>query len=662
MTDAQYAAWLADTKAIRLLLAEAVVRISGTETTRYMSTSAYVTTAGETPAHQYHVPVMLANVTVSEQLSLTGEASMSIGEIELDNTSGDLDSWLGDVWVNRPCRLYLGDPRWPRSDFRLVFDGIVADIGSKSRTTLGLKLRDKLQRLNTAIGETKLGGSTTNKDSLLPHAFGEVHNVTPLLTDPAALRYQVHNGLVESIFEVRDNGLPVSVTVDVGTGTFALNQSPDGAITVSAQGSSAGGYANTVSGLVQRLATAYGKVADRFVTADLDTTNLAAFEAAHPQPVGLWVPDRMNVLNACRELAGSLGAQVTMSRTGKMRLQKIDLPARRNMWVNSVNFAGPEYSSGGAIRTANVITAPDGSLTGCGFDDTGASANPSVPVRQWTVTAPRMTVSFYTKTGTATERYFLVYNNNTALGAAGMTFSYGTGSTNGNTDWAVETLPGGWFRLSCTLENLTAGHFYNVYYGRSGAADVGSTATWYMWGAMLNNGYLLPYESTTTQAGPHSYDIYPNNMEEKNLAITTRTEVVSSVKLGYNKNWTMQPGLQTAIPAADKSLFDTEWLTSTQSDATVASVYKLSTEPVQQDTMLLKRTDAAAEATRLLNLRKVPRQVYEFTGFSELFDMELGQTATIYHPRFGLNAGATGMIVSLKTTWVKNRITVGVLV
>lgn len=662
MTDAQYTAWLADRKAIRTLLVEVAVRVAGTETTRYLSTGSYVTGAGETPAHQHYTPCLSTNLQVSEQLSLTGDASMAIGDIEIDNTDGSRDTWLSDVWANRTCKVYLGDPRWPRADFRLVFDGITADIGSKSRTSLGIKLRDKLQRLNTAISETKLGGTTTNKDSLLPYAFGEVHNITPLLTNPATLEYQVHNGAVESIFEVRDNGLPVSITATNSTGKFTLDQSPDGAITVSAQGDKPSAYANTVSGLVQRLVTGYGKVSDRFVTGDLDTANLAAFDTAHPQPVGLWVPDRLNVINACKELATSVGAQLAMSRAGKLRLLKIDLPARVNMWTYSGDFSNAAYSSGGATRTANSITAPDGATTACKFDDTGASATPSVAVRQWTATASRMTVSFYTKTGTATTRAFSCYNVTAGGGAINsMVFTYATGTAS-NTTWAIEALPNGWFRLSTTLEDMIIGNVYQAYYGRTSAAAGGATDTWYMWGAMVNTGYLRPYEATTTQAGTNSYEIYPDGMTEKEFSITQRTDVVSAVKLGFNKNWTMQPGLQTALSATDKELFDTEWLTSTQTDSTVAGVYKLSVEPVQEDTMLLRRTDADAEAARRLTLWKTPRHVYEFTGFSELFDLELGHTVTIYHPRFGLNAGATGMVMSLKTSWAKSRITVGVLI
>ncbi|WP_454775243.1 hypothetical protein [Janthinobacterium tructae] len=175
-------------------------------------------------------------------MSLTGEAGLSGGDIELDNGDGALDGWLLDVWRNRAIKAWAGDPRWPRADFRLVFDGIIDDVGSSSRETINLVLRDKLQRLNTPITEVNLGGTTPNKDAILPIPFGECHNVTPLLTDPVTLEYGFL-GAVGSIFEARTNGKPIAVALNDLAGRFNLTTPPySAAITVSVQGDKGGGY------------------------------------------------------------------------------------------------------------------------------------------------------------------------------------------------------------------------------------------------------------------------------------------------------------------------------------------------------------------------------------------------------------------------------------
>ncbi|WP_338678910.1 hypothetical protein OPV09_17415 [Janthinobacterium sp. TB1-E2] len=327
MTDAQFLAWLRSPRAIHMVLIEAQVNVGGSEVTRYIASRPYVTGPTDVPANTVYLPLATGGLAFTEQVSLTGEAGLSGGDIELANADGKLDSWLGDVWRNRPVKALAGDPRWPRSDFRLVFDGIIADIGSSRRETLNLSLRDKLQRLDTPIAEAKLGGTSPNKDATLPIPFGECHNVTPLLTDPVTMEYGFL-GAVESSFEVRTNGKPIAVALNDQAGRFNLTTPPySAAITVSVQGDKGGGYAPRIAPLVQRIATAYGKAADRFTLADLDLANLAAFDAAHPQLVGLYVADRTNQAQAIQQLAASVGAQALMSRTGQLRLVQIALPA-----------------------------------------------------------------------------------------------------------------------------------------------------------------------------------------------------------------------------------------------------------------------------------------------------------------------------------------------
>jgi hypothetical protein len=490
MTDVDFLDWLKSPAAIRMTLVEVVAQVGGVETTRYLSTGTYTTGAADTPANISYEADVSTGVQFVEQLSLSGEATLSAGDIEVGNVGGVRDGWLNDIWVNRQIQAWIGDPRWPRADFRMIFNGVVADIAPKGRDTLALKLRDKMQRLNTAVTEAKLDGTTPNKDAILPLAFGEVHNVTPLLTNPSTLEYQVHDGACESIFEVRANGLPVSAVAVNTTGKFTLNvANQSAAITVSAQGDKPSAYTNTISALVERLVTGYGKASDRFTSGDLDVANLAAFDAAHQQPVGLYLKDRTNVIAACQMLAASVGAQIVPTRLGQLRLIQIALPAA----------------------------------------------------------------------GTPTE-------------------------------------------------------------------------------------------------------IRPEHIIGDTLAPVSRTDVVAAVKIGFCKNWTVQANLQTALPAQHMDLFATEWLTATATNPTVQATYKLNGDPVQQDTMLLRRTDADVEAARRLALWSVPRTVYEFEGVAEMLMLELGQAVTIYNRRYGMTAGVPGMVISLAPDWSTAHCKVGILV
>lgn len=292
---------------------------------RNLSTVAYTTLPTDTPPNQMYSPVIAGGVAFSESLPLDGTATLSAGDIEVHNEDGKLDNWLDDVWTGREVKVFVGDAAWPREAFRLVFNGIAEGIESRASNRLNIVLRDKLQRLNTPVSEALLGGDSANADRLRPVTLGECHNIEPLLTDPAQHEYQCHDGALERIIEVRADGVPRAITTSgVPAGSFRLTASPEGTITASVQGRVP--YLNTAAGLVQTLATSYGTPYERFTSADMDTVQLAAFDVSHQQPMGIYISDRSNVLQCCQEVAASVGAQVAMSRTGKLRLLKVALP------------------------------------------------------------------------------------------------------------------------------------------------------------------------------------------------------------------------------------------------------------------------------------------------------------------------------------------------
>lgn len=491
MTDAAFIAWLKSADCIRCALVEVVARISGSETTLYLSNRNYLTSSSDTPANTAYSACIAGGVSFAETLSLDGSASISYGDVAIDNTGGVRDAWLGYVWANRQVRVYMGDPRWARSDFRLIFDGIVGDLLARDADTLNLSLLDKLQRLNNPVTETTLGGSTDNKDRLLPLAFGECHNVSPLLTVPSTLTFQYHNGAAERLIEVRDNGAPITTyTSNLAAGTFTLTAAPVGQITADVQGAKPSGtYSNNISTLVQYIVQNYGPSSTRYSSGDLDSASLSAFASANTQPVGLCLTDRANVLQVCQDLAASVGAQVVVTTLGKLRLVKLALPA-----------------SG----TPTAVTAQD-------FD-------------------------------------------------------------------------------------------------------------------------------------------------EHSLKVSDRPPVAATAKLGYGRNWSVQTsGLATGLPASSAAALGIGLLPIVSSDATATSVYKLATQPVQEDTLLVVESDATTEAARRRDLWKTPRQVYEARYRAHLLLTELGDAVTITHDRFGLSGGVTGLVTHISRDWLGGRATIGVL-
>jgi hypothetical protein len=492
MNDAQFLSWLKSSAAYRVVLIEAAVQIGGVESVVYFATKPFTTGPSDAPANTMYLPIATVGRLFTERLLLDGEGGIAAGELEIENVGGARDAWAGPgyIWSNRSIKAYIGDVRWGRADFRMIFNGIVADIAPRGRQALALKLRDKSQRLNTPISEVKLGGTGEQRDALLPIALGQTFNVTPLLINGAILKYQLHAGAIDSVIEVRDNGAPVAFTADLAVGTFQLHDAPAGVVTASVRGAAAGGYVDTAAQLVKRLLTSYGKTSDRFNDPDLDLVNIAAFDVSHQQPLGLHSTARQNVLAACQMLLSSVGAQLVMSRLGLARLIKVALPG-------------------------------------------------------------------------------------------------------------------------------------------AGAPVV----------------------------------IRPEHMVDRTLQPAARTDVVGAVKLGFARAWTVQDaGTLANLPEVHKTLFAEEWLSTTKTDQATLATYRLNAEPVQVDTMLLTRADADAEAQRRLDLWKVPRTTYEFEGVPELLSLELGHAVTVYAPRFGMDAGVTGIVISLAPDWETGRVTVGFLV
>lgn len=478
-----FTAWLTDPTAIRCVLVEAVANVSGSDTTRYLSTKNYSDTVG---GRIYDPIVNAESVQLIERMSLDSSPSMSFGDIEIYNLDGTLDNWLADIWVNKSITVLVGDVRWLRADFTTIFSGTTEDIDSRSRDTLNIKVRDKLQRLNNPITETTLGGTSVNKNELLPLCFGECFNVSPLLTNPATLEYQIHNGAgfgadkAELIIEVRDNGVPVSFTyvASLVKTKFTLSAQPFGQVTASVQGfKDVSTWISSVSTIIQKIVTKYGG-ANKLTSGDLDASQLATFDAANTQPVGIYVESRENTLAVCNRVASSVGAQLVMSRLGKLQLLKLELPAS----------------------------------------------------------------------------------------------------------------------------------------GTAFAIDI-------------------------------------NDIIENSLSISQKIPVKAASKVNYNKNWTVQEGLQTGIPEEHKDMYALEWLSYTAEDATVKTNYSLDSEPVAVDTMLLTEADATTEANRLLDLYKTPRFVVTFTGTARLVELTLGQRVTLTYPRFGLATGKEGQVIGLSIDW-----------
>lgn len=327
ISDSAFAAWLIQSGVNRCVLFEVDVWSGGGVVTRYMSTHGFVSAPTDSPASTAYDEILLDvpnySSTLNEQLS--GFSSPAVGEIVIDNSNGVRDSWLDDAWDGRTYRLYLGDPSWIKSDYRLMVSGVVDDISAKSIRTLSLRTKDKQHLLSRSVCTSYVTGSTANKDQRMPVCYGECYNIQPVLINSATFTYAVHDGAVNSIVAVYEDGAAKGFTANNGAGTFTLSSAAAGRITCDVQGSKTSGtYVSTTADIVKRILTERTSI----TAGNIDSTSISNFNTAVPGAVGFYAQDSTTtVMQALDFLIVGAGAFYSFDRAGNFYLSQFKAPS-----------------------------------------------------------------------------------------------------------------------------------------------------------------------------------------------------------------------------------------------------------------------------------------------------------------------------------------------
>lgn len=670
-----FQAWLKNDNAIRCVLVEVDVKqfVGGSVVTRYLSNTGYVTSATDTPANTIYLPYISGGVKFTESLSVDGSFSLSYGDIELNNTSGNLDSWISDYWANRRIRVYIGDRTWVRDDFWLIFDGVVTGVDTRKRETLNLKLGDKLQRLNYPMTEAKLGGATSNADKLVPLCFGECHNVEPLLADPATHEYIVHNGTIEDIIEVRDNGVPVTVTEIPATGRFRLSSSPAGQITASVQG--AVPSVNPIQrsqdlNFSQWIVTAVNNPAGTVVAPDgsagAETITDTTANSAH----GL--SQAFTSLNAT-----TYTMSVFAKAAGRTRFRL------RNNGGVTVLFdltAGTVLSTSGD-GVGGIFALANGWYR-CYMTWTTSGTSEAMQLRL----ADASSNDVYTGDGTSGISFW-----GTMVELGSIMSVYATASLDASQNNYHKSIPGIIKHIVTTYGNATNrftmadidhANFDTVHFLHAGQA---ASTTTNQVGIYIkdrtnvlevcnNLAKSLGYRLVMTRTGllklvrialggaGTGTVVTSADMMDRSLYVSAMVPVKAGCQIGYCKNFTIQNNVALGVTENHADLYEQEWLTVTSTDSTAASNFNLYTEPALEETLLLTGADALTEATRRLNLFNVQRVQFKYKGYGHLMLESLGNPQTIQHARYGLSSGVTGLITGMTTDWLQQKAEIEVLI
>lgn len=251
-TNTEYTAWLDSQSAIRCVLAEmsATGYDSGgspyTKTVNvYLSNHGYTSQQQDTPSLRHYDNYIQQIPTFTREMStaLSGQATTGFGDLLISNpvqtiaSGGVRDDWLRMKWNRNYLKLYLGDPSWPKHDFRLMIYGRVGMPSAPSLGQIKFPIADLSDALNVNISATRFSTGEF-ADKFKPRLFSVVRALE-IQIDSASLVGTINDGgvsstLNDSTYRLHDclpdafvhiggaKGLTVS-SVDTGTETITAS-------------------------------------------------------------------------------------------------------------------------------------------------------------------------------------------------------------------------------------------------------------------------------------------------------------------------------------------------------------------------------------------------------------------------------------------------------
>ena len=317
VSDAQYDAWLETPDKIRTLLVEIGYVDGGTPGTIYVSTHNFISGSSDDPANQPYDDFVELDLSYRRSLSevFVGRSTISRGEVRIALVDEAME-YLDYYFDKQAIAIYLGDPSWEKADFRQIMSGVVKN-RQVTRSHIIFSIRDDAELLEQPFAMSTVE-SGPSRGQVVPLCFGEVFNVSPVLIDPADDTYQVHDGPIEDILAVRDNGLDVTgFTKDIVNGQFSLDVPASGTLTVDVKGAKPTtgftGYQPRAYQMVRQILTNYSDIPAE----QIDTTGLTAMNTAFPCECGLYISnDGYTIIQAIDDIIRSVAGYWHFNKSG----------------------------------------------------------------------------------------------------------------------------------------------------------------------------------------------------------------------------------------------------------------------------------------------------------------------------------------------------------
>lgn len=326
-----------DVEKVMLIDVKAYVDGSGEETF-YLSTKAFTTSPSDSPANIIYDNKLVGTPYFTRRIPevFYGNSVAGFGEITIDNSEGDLDGWLSHGWDGRDITIRLGNSEWAYTDFQIILEGKIERLVIDSDTKLRLEIRDKQKLLDVAVQSNVMPSTSPDADAPVPLCFGECFNVHAVQYDPTTLTYQVHDGAINDITAVYDNGVALTLSGDAcatggytknnATGQFTLCNAPAGDITADVQGAKPSTYLVKPGEIIREIVTRSNGVG-LSDPSDLDTASFTTMDTDCTYTLGLYITDRRNCMDVLDDIVKSCGGYYGFTRDGLFQVGLFDVPA-----------------------------------------------------------------------------------------------------------------------------------------------------------------------------------------------------------------------------------------------------------------------------------------------------------------------------------------------
>ncbi len=304
-----FADWIKTPGMDRCYLVEFQVRVAGQLQTVRRATHPYRSGPNDSPAFTPYPDTVLSVGSWGRELTelFTGystTASVSI-ELFLDD---ELLSLLETANVGGlPVTIRCGDASWPLAQFGIVISATAEALKATSYDTAQLTLRDSSELLRRQL-QTTLIATGPNAGQPVPVCLGRCFNVSPILLNDATKTYQVHDGAIQAITAVRENGVAIPYTANLAAGTFTLTNNAKGRVTADVDGAKpAGVWLQSAAQMITHLLSRFG------IAAPTGLAGLPSYQ------LGLYITGDKTLATVLDDISASVGAAWYYSRLGQLQ-------------------------------------------------------------------------------------------------------------------------------------------------------------------------------------------------------------------------------------------------------------------------------------------------------------------------------------------------------